>query len=58
MLETGLLPDISDNAYDDCFLAYLQMIEQVLQDRTFGPYVQAFLENIVSWGKSVFVFNL
>jgi hypothetical protein len=52
-METGTLPDINDNEYDQIFLAYLDMIEQILQNKTYGPLLQAFLENIISWGQCV-----
>lgn len=59
MLETGRLPDISDNEYDQISLSYLKMIHQLLQSTMYGPHLQGFLENIVSWGGSIFgVYNL
>jgi hypothetical protein len=59
MLETGRLPDISDNEYDQISLCYLEMIHQLLGSATYGPHLLGFLEDIVSWGRSVFsVYNL
>jgi hypothetical protein len=53
LLETSSIPEMSNNEYDNHFLTYMKMIEQLFNDKFFRPYIQSFLEDMVSWGRSV-----
>lgn len=50
-LETGQIPELSENEYDEPFLLYLAMMEAIRQNKFFGPLFDGFLEDLVLIGR-------
>ena len=53
-LETGQVPDLSENEYNEPFLLYLAIMSALRKHELFGLLLDGFLEDLVLIGQSVF----